>query len=430
MNLAKHFNGAKIALIVGTPTRELPRHEYLRDRLLEQYPHYQVEIFFLFEAGAVKKIVDFKPSAILIFPLRSKNLCHSIYLIKFMTKCLVVSYAVEGLVIYENKLGLSSGQDTYGSRLVDFEIYWGPKPAKIMGENLVRDKKLSSINRVVIAGNLELERDIYHLPKLRDILDFDMVKIIQQYSKDRILLFTPSFPGARYTRDLLAKAGDIPDHLLESRYLQSEISRQLRALFISSLSECAKVFHDYLFIVKKHPIEENSPYDAFDKIDNIIFIKEQVPVSVLMQYALVQFHNGSTTMTNAYVMDVPSVYLYSKAHVEEHGSLYPYPPCGLESHAICEFNSIKQQIKNIIAGNLTFSHLNKTDQVLHETFNFDSDLPYRPSNVLIKTLLRVSERQNLPITDIHLMRSLAYVVYRKIVVNLARIMGKSLAIIQ
>ena len=101
----------------------------------------------------------YKPDVILTFPFTCTGFAAWYYVFKLFFRCKILSLRAEGVVDLSSEYNIqwAIGFDHYGSRLVDYELFWGSQVAEAIGRNLLKQGKLSSMDRVKIVGYPRLE---------------------------------------------------------------------------------------------------------------------------------------------------------------------------------------------------------------------------------------------------------------------------------
>ncbi|KPA10306.1 hypothetical protein MHK_009492, partial [Candidatus Magnetomorum sp. HK-1] len=230
----------------------------------------------------------------------------------------------EGIILTHDLINLCplfAGKDDYGNNLVDHEIFWGHSSAELIGKLLMKQNKLSSINRIHYLGAPPFED--YDIPN--EIPQYMNCKL-NKFSRQNTLLIVTGFQYAEYSDNDILVAGDLVDQnskTFKDDYLNwlSYVSKCkiFRHMWIRSIIFSAERNPEYLFIVKVHPLEINvlkerklNPYEILNKYKNVLLIIEPIPLKNIIQQCSLLFHYGSSSMLEAYLNKVPSVYVESK----------------------------------------------------------------------------------------------------------------------
>jgi len=394
-----------IALVINKLERETRTMEMIKNSILKFNSNAQVKFIYYSDKHFVQKVIEFKPHLVLTFPLTARTLSIRFYILKYLLKFSLISLRTEGLILKCNKMYLSllTGKEEYGNNLVDHEIFWGPESAKLLGNILLKDNKISSKKRIHFFGAPSFEK--YNNPKkLPDNID----RKLKQYTKVNTFIIVTGFQYAEYSKEDILKAGDIVD--INSRSFINDYINWLcflekcklfRYMWIHLLDLCAKNNPELLFVVKNHPIEINifnqktrkSPYERLKMNTNILLIDEPIPIKDILPKCNVLFHYGSTTMLEAYLNRVPSVYVESKEIRKIEGTINPFEKIDLPSACSIDIDDFYHFIIYLKKNPIQFKRLSKIDSFLERQLNLSLNKEYKPSDWIARFLLTVVNQQ-------------------------------------
>ena len=145
----------KIIICYNNPNRELAYLNELKSLLLNNK---DVDNVILVNGGDTKKVISsvfkLKPKIILTYPLTGKSLPYKFYILKLIFKFKLICLRTEGAIEKENRNNVLAhvGIANYPKNLVDLELFWGQIQREILGQELVAQKKISSIDRCLVVG--------------------------------------------------------------------------------------------------------------------------------------------------------------------------------------------------------------------------------------------------------------------------------------
>lgn len=376
-------------------------HEYLSNikAILESNFNVSTKIISRYPSSSlIKTGIAFKPNVILTFPFTSEGLSTELHLLKFILKCKIISLRTEGVFNYEDPMSLkwAKGQDNYSKYLVDFEIFWGPKSAKVIGEMLLDSNKITSLKRIKYFGfpKWDIESKIDH--ELKNIKDY-----ILNNSYDKTLLFVTGFHISNYDNiEIINSAKDIPEDDISRTIRFSNLTKKFKRKLETSINAAAKDCPNTFFIVKIHPLESFEDYSFNANFKNILIIKENKSVNELLSISDYFFHYGSTSAAEAYLLKKPVFYYYD-IPLNEYFSDLKWPSSSqILIKNLYEF-LINKEYKNFSA--LTSK---KTEEVLKDQFNYIEGEEYKPSFSLAKLISEDTNAQQIPFYDKYFLRSL------------------------
>jgi len=201
-----------------------------------------------------------------------------------------------------------------------------------------------------------------------------------------------------------------------------ERAKKYRQEWIDQILIAANANKDMLFVVKKHPVERQIDYPQFENINNILYVYEDCELQVLMQYAGVFFHYGSTSLVDAYLLRLPSVYLFSE------GANW-YTDLGWPSSRKSPVHEILNVIEEYKKGFVQFEQTLQIRQIMFDMFNIEKGKPYNPSSKIAELLLADDTPQRIPLTDRYLWRALTMTYYYQTRSFVGRIVRKMLPLL-
>jgi surface carbohydrate biosynthesis protein len=414
----------RILLVLNKPNREMAIMEAIKKEILFLAPNAHVEIWEMCTPVFNKDVLKFKPAVILTFPFTCTGFASWYYLFKLLFGCKILSLRAEGVVDFstEYMVQWAIGFDHYGKQLVDYEIFWGSQVGEIIGQNLIKQGKLSTMERVKIIGYPRLESYFAgaDFSKLRQ-LSSRIAERISNYPKKNIVFFATGFHFANYSRQDLFDAKDLDaenriDLLLDG----VEIAKRYRQDWIDGIIQTARQNPELLIVSKKHPIEKNDDYAIFEQIPNILYIYEDIDIQHIMPFTGLFFHYGSTSLVDSYLSKVPSVYVYSKNNKAW------YADMSWPSSRKIDVSQIPALVQEHAAAGIPFVITPEITAILKKVFNIEEGKPYRPSRKIAELILQEDAAQKIPLTDIHLWKSLVSVFITSVILLTGKIIKKVL----
>lgn len=416
----------RILFVLNKPNRELAIMNAICREIAAIAPETVTKVI-PYAGGFVDEVVAFRPDVVLTFPMTSVTLAAPYYVFKHLFGTRVFCFRAEGIIDPSSPASIANhvGYDRYGATLIDGEIFWGPGPAKLIGDALVASGKLSSTDRVKCFGYPRLERYFGVPPAdgaepLSPALD---ARLAAQGREHTILLAT-GFHFANYTREMIFAAKDLDaenrcDELLG---IIEEVKR-FRASWIESVLRAARENPDLLFVLKKHPIERREDYLALEEIKNALYVWQDVDIGDLIERAAVFFHYGSTSLADAYLARVPAVYVHSwepRCHQW-------FPDMGWPSARSVTSEQIPEVVREFRAGRIVHDEGGpRIKEVLDYNFNIRDGEAYRPSRRIAQYLLQDHQPQRTPVFDAHKWRALSRYYFFKLRRTVGRPIRKAL----
>lgn len=363
-------------------------------------PEAQVEIVGV-EGPFYESVFQFRPDTILTFPFTSVGFAKLYYNFKRKLGCRIVCFRAEGILDIrgdEKNIEWTVGYDRYGKHLVDYELFWGPEMASVIGERLLSLGKISSASRVIPVGYPRLEKYFQAERREQSALPDRIALKLSQYPRDRVLLFLTGFHLANYSAQNLIDAKDLDaenrmDELLEA----VERSKRYRAGWIEAVRRCCEQYTDALIILKKHPNERREDYAAFETqgMDNVIYAYEDFDLDQLVERVGLMVHYGSTSVVDAYLCRIPTVY------VAPDQPILWFTDLGFLNSRHITLREIPATIGDYLHGGVTFSDDKRIESILSGAFNIRPDTPYQPSYDIAKLLVRSEQAQPIPLSDLY-----------------------------
>ena len=411
----------KIAMVLNKPSRELPIMQRIEQWVHRLAPETQVRIVEFHSPHFLHELLDFVPDIVFTFPFTALTTSIPIYLLKFVFNCRVLCFRTEGVINFdfERQVMGNVGLERYGANLVDYELFWGERFAAAVGERLLENGKISSLERVMTFGYPPYE--VYFngaSPKAE--LPAEALTLIGRFPRERVVFFISGFPLADYTPQDIINSGDCLDPNGENRDAELAIaldgvkrSQYFRKLWIAEITDLAAAHPELLVIVKSHPIEQEiardtgvDPYAVFGSYDNILYIHSTIPISDIIPYSGLFVHYGSTAVGETYLARVPSIFVSIdeayQGRVNATNAMYYHNDLGWPSTRKTEIAGLRPLIEEHLADGLgsEFSHGIRT--ILKEQFNIDAaqlagEKEYLPSRDIARFLLGLAQQPAQPI---------------------------------
>jgi len=396
----------RLLFILNKPNRELAIMNAIKREIAELAPQAETRIV-PYDDRFMDEVLAFKPDVMMTFPMTSTGLAAPYYVFKHLFGTKVICFRAEGIVDPASALSVSNhvGYDRYGPALVDYELFWGPEPARLIGGALVASNKLSSVERVKCFGYPRLERYFGIAPAEGSTeLPEAMRARLAAYGRERTVFLAAGFHFANYTREMIFAAKDLDaEHRCDELLGIIEEVKRFRQSWIDGVRMAAKENPDLLFVLKKHPIERKEDYAALDGIANVLHVWQDVDIGDLIERAAIFFHYGSTSLADAYLARVPAVYVHSR---EERCRNW-FPDLGWPSARSVPSDQIAETVREFRAGRITHDeHGLQAKAVLEFNFNVRDGETYQPSRRIAEFLLQNDKPQRVPASDLHMWRAL------------------------
>jgi surface carbohydrate biosynthesis protein len=397
----------RFLFVLNKPNRELAIMNAIKREILALAPGSEVKVL-PYDAAFMEEVLAFRPHVMMTFPMTSVGLAAPYYIFKHLFGTKVVCFRAEGIVDPTSPQSVANhiGYDRYGPTLVDYEIFWGPGPAKLIGDALVANRKLSSTSRVKSFGYPRLERYFGVPPPPGNApLPGSMHSRLAAFGRERTILFATGFHFANYDREMIFAAKDLDaenrcDWLLE---MIEEVKR-FRARWLDGLRAAAAENPDLLLVLKKHPIERKEDYAALESLPNVLHVWQDIDIGDLIEHAACFFHYGSTSLADAYLAKVPAVYVHGATERCREW----FPDMGWPSMRAIPVDQIAEAVREFRAGHIVHD-VNQPGikEVLRFNFNVREGGDYRPSRQVAELLLRDGGVQRVSLLDPHMWRALS-----------------------
>jgi hypothetical protein len=289
---------------------------------------------------------------------------------------------------------------------VDGEIFWGPGPAKLIGDALLAAGKLSAPERIQCFGYPRLERYFgIAPPEGSSALPEALTARLAQFGRERTVLLATGFHFANYTREMIFAAKDLDaENRCEELLGIIEEVKRFRTSWIQNVRRAAQDNPELLFVLKKHPIERREDYGALEGLENVLYAWQDVDIGDLIERAAAFFHYGSTSLADAYLARIPAVYVHSgeaRCHAW-------FPDMGWPSARSVTSDRIPDVVREFRAGHIVQDDRDpRIKAVLEYNFNIRDGEPYRPSRRIAEYLLGDHPQQPISLLDPHMWRALS-----------------------
>ncbi|MDH5189728.1 MAG: hypothetical protein OEW89_00595 [Gammaproteobacteria bacterium] len=399
----------KVLLVINRPEREAKIMESIKREIHFLNQKAIVEIKERCTPEFNRFVFWFRPNVILTYPFTCEGFSNIYYMFKVILGAKIISMRAEGVVDFDSEYELerSVGYDDYGNNLVDYELSWGEKFARIIGEKLVAQNKLSSLGNFKVVGHPGLEKHFEH-DNVDATIPLRLIDTLNQYNKNNIIFIVTGFVMADYTRQNLLDAKDMGgEDRIEIALEGVEIVKKLREDWINNIIIAATENPNVLIMVKKHPLENKKIYEQMlNSVNNILYIHEDVQMPNVISYAGLFIHYGSTSLIDAYLSKTPSVYASSHYNKQWYSNL------GWPSDLEVDINEIPLAVKSFLGGNIPFKISDNKKKVMKEMFNIEEGKEYRPSKEIAKIILDPTPPQKVKITDTYFLRALSVLMYQ------------------
>jgi hypothetical protein len=414
----------RILFVLNKPNRELAIMNAIKSELAVLAPSAVTRII-PYDGQFMDAVLEFRPDVMMTFPMTSISLAAPYYVFKRLFGTRVLCYRAEGIIDPHSPQSVTNhvGYDRYGPQLVDGEIFWGPGPARIIGNALLAARKLSSAERIRYFGYSRLER-YYGAPApagLAPLPEAVAARLAAQ-SRDRIVLLATGFHFANYTREMIFAAKDLDaENRCDELLATIEEVKRFRAAWIAATRQAAAENPDLLFVLKKHPIERREDYGELESVPNVLYVWQDVDIGDLAERAGIFFHYGSTALADAYLAGVPAVYVYSR----EPRCRAWFSDMGWPSARSIATDEIAQAVREFRAGSIVHDPRDaRVKEVLEFNFNIRQGEDYRPSRQIAQFLLQEDKAQRPSLLDTHMWRALSRHYYYHYYSNVRRVVGR------
>ena len=353
---------------------------------------------------AISQIYLYNPEIIICFLPRDEYSSYLFTLLKFVNNCKFIAIPTEGYFrLSEENVNILVGHNRCPEKLVDYYYFWGNGVKEIAEKILIKDKKITTLDRIRVFGYLTYEKDLLRKNIKRTTLDIELEEKKKQYKK--IFLIVTAIMAKDVTiEEMIAESAFKldDDEAFNNAKLKIESHRYYNDLYVEQIYVAAKKHPEFLFLVKKHPAESGylvnhlgkTRYDKFQECDNIITIDEEQQISVFFDNISLFIHYGSTAAMEAYVYKIPTLQL-----TNDYKEFVP-DALGREVPSTIHIKvSDKEALAEVIKNEIIFNRDTESEQELYQFMNYEYDKEYKPSEWLIEHLKNSQKPQRLYITD-------------------------------
>lgn len=408
-------------LLYHMAAREEIINQMMREALIEADIVSEVIIAEAYEA--ISHIYDYHPDIIVSFLPRDEYSSALFTMVKMYYQCIWIAIPTEGFMELSSKqMRLFIGRNRQPKTLIDYYWFWGRGMADAAKKVLFESKKVTSADRIGVFGYLPYEKEkILQFRSATNAVE-NVLNKAKKYQKT-VLVVTAMMSRTITVEEMIIESTVNPKNKDEVEDAERLVLSQswYADRYVEAISEMAGKLRDCLFIIKTHPAEKsyldyyndgNSRYDMWKEHDNIVLVKEPIPISVLLINADCLVHYGSTTAMEAYVYGIPSIGLkntYKPEHKKALGTAYLY---GTQIVDVIDQGCLCETIKKAV-----FSRDDVLEQALFDYMNYLYHEPYHPSELLTKLFRQITEAQGITIKDCDVRSRIwnKYCVYRRMV---------------
>ena len=360
---------------------------YTVDKSADVYVTYWAE-----QTNNIKDIIDFSPDVLLTFPFTISDLIEEISAIKMVCRCKVCTYTTEGYASENDIKKYFMGFYDYPRDLIDLYLFFGPQYEKVYIEaqkDICRFGD-SAYSRSVGYPLYELDRMVSYRKEYQSINKIE--ELSKKYKK--VITVLSGFQGADKTIDQIKRSNDAYNSFSENR--EAEIKKvweayrhiaEYRDVYYKNIVTLAQNNKNCLFIVKLHPIEiasvcskTNAMYSKLDMIENIIVLRELLPLAFLLEISFCMIHYGSTASAEAYIHGVPSIYF--RGYICE----------VMESDYRFELENVKE-VDELLKTHIEVNKTAGKDAFVFGYFNYRDGVKYEPSKMIAEELYKIAKEE-------------------------------------
>lgn len=409
----------KILLLYHSREREEPIYRMIEHRIKQESAEAVVKVGPA--SDSVKVCVEFVPDVILMMPIRDETTVTRMTTIKLLYSPKIVCLTTEGVENFdsENVIRMRIGDCEYSENLIDYFFYWGDLPTKIFREALSERHRITDRNRVGTCGYV-----MYEQRAVQEYLKGDVLagRIKEHYDKfGKLILFVTGF---YFFDDVITDrkgCSTFPDYTTEEEYnehkerllLLESINNEYGRLYTEDILQAAQKYPNKGFVVKLHPIEiaflkraDKDYYGMLEECNNILMIREALPMGAIFPYTELLFHYGSTTGIEAYIYNVPSVLLnkvsdetFDEKYGYLFGNTYFY---STKTISVGDKEGIAECVKN--APN--FMRNAEMEKYLEDLFDYRYGEEYAPTKIIADELLFGQAAQSITRKDKYVLSTL------------------------
>lgn len=356
--------------------------------------------------SSIQDVLDFRPNVIITIPPRDYNSSNTLTIMKILTGAIIISMMSEGYHSLEpDDVQMANGYNLYSDKLIDYYIMWGPKTSRVLGQNLLKDGKLSDIRRVKSTGYIA-----YETSKMQKIYRktnyYQKIHSWKDKYQKNVLVITGFTSADSNIKELLA-LGFFRNKTKFKELTEKDISfgnniirmeSKFREKYIEDVEEAAKKYTNIGFIIKLHPIEisrKTRYYDRLAQYNNILVIKEAIPIGMLLGMVDVMVHYNSTSNNEAYISNIPTIQRY--AEPEDNLITFGWQKLS-ESTEIIDIND-REGFMRCILNDLRFQEISNMNHILYDYFGWKQGKKYQPTIKISNIILKATKKQKLCIYD-------------------------------
>jgi surface carbohydrate biosynthesis protein len=408
----------KIILAYQQKDRDLMYYKYIKDEILKLNKSSTVKII---NAGNKLDIllqsIKMRPDVIFTIPFKSKFTSVPIYIIKFFFNTKIITFTTEGFFNFKSNKNFvfGVGDGIHDDNLIDNYIFWGKKTGQVIGNQLLKNKKIKNLDLIKIAGYPRLE---YYNKDKGFKSEFIKKNNLQHF--DYVFLFVSGYQMANQNRSLLKQSKAIKKDQFSFYLNLIEDVKKNRKQFVQTLNDLANDNKNIFFIHKIHPNENLNDYVNSSKKNLKIFSDEKYNIMDLIKVSDFFFHYGSSTVIDSIICKKPSIYFYTdktKHHFSDIDSISDF---SINLNKLSDFVRSKKFLsineKNNNEKSKTFSK---------NFFNFSNDQEYLPSREIAKIIIAKKANYKIKIYNPYLIFSFLVIIYL-IILNLFKRSSKVL----
>jgi len=384
----------QILVLYHDENREKIINEMVRDIILREKIADSVYVGELYET--LSRPYIFTPDLMITILPRDFFSTAVFTYVKTIWECYIVSIPTEGFFdLSEDTMHKYIGFNETPALLIDKYVFFGKGICEAAEKQLKKYNKIESEDQTDSFGYLFYEKNFFkNYIKQTDTSNY--IHDLKKHYK-KIIIFVLTHMG----RDLQES-----DYYNESSVdlLNEDAVKQIKTRikcnsyysdkYIEMIYKSSQKFPDYLFIVKKHPVEASylrdwtgsTRYDRLEGIKNIVFVNEPDPVSLYFELSDIMVNYGSTTAMEAYIYGLPVVHLlndHPEAFVECYGAKFP----AQEYVNVSDFESFAMLIEK----DLKFRITDELESELESLVNYSSEEVYEPSVKLGRILIELPD---------------------------------------
>src|SRR3972149_3880548 len=136
--------------VLNKPEREFEIMNNIINWIVQKEPETTIKMLDFREDRFISKTLEYSPNIIFTFPFTAYPVSTPFYIVKYLLNCHIVCFTTEGLLNFnsEKQIKRHIGFDRYGNAIVDYELVWGKKVAESEAKELLKQDKISSLERV------------------------------------------------------------------------------------------------------------------------------------------------------------------------------------------------------------------------------------------------------------------------------------------